>query len=140
MDLLDRDLSEVQLSVTHKRLDELHPADVADILEQLDPQQRATVFEHLDDAQATEAISEMEDEYQADFIEDLDDARAAGLLGNMDPDDAADIVRDLSLREGRDPAAPHGHGGRHRDQTAFGLQGRHGWRHDDHAVRGRARG
>ena len=31
MDLLDRDLSEVQLSVTHKRLDELHPADVADI-------------------------------------------------------------------------------------------------------------
>ena len=99
MDLLDRDLSEVQLSVTHKRLDELHPADVADILEQLDPQQRANVFQHLDDAQATEAISEMEDEYQADFIEDLDDARAAGLLGNMDPDDAADIVRDLSYEK-----------------------------------------
>ena len=94
MDLLDRDLSEVQLSVTHKRLDELHPADVADILEQLDPQQRANVFRHLDEAQATEAISEMEDEYQADFIEDLDEAQAAGLLGNMDPDDAADIVRD----------------------------------------------
>lgn len=99
MDLLDRDLSEVQLSVTHKRLDELHPADVADILEQLDPQQRANVFQHLDDAQATDAISEMEDEYQADFIEDLDDARAAGLLGNMEPDDAADIVRDLSYEK-----------------------------------------
>ncbi|MEY8561560.1 CBS domain-containing protein [Eggerthellaceae bacterium 3-80] len=99
MDLLDRDLSEVQLSVTHKRLDELHPADVADILEQLDPQQRANVFQHLDEAQATEAISEMEDEYQADFFEDLDDARAAGLLGNMDPDDAADIVRDLSYEK-----------------------------------------
>ena len=99
MDLLDRDLSEVQLSVTHKRLDELHPADVADILEQLDPQQRANVFQHLDDAQATEAISEMDDEYQADFIEDLDDARAAGLLGSMDPDDAADIVRDLSYEK-----------------------------------------
>ena len=75
MDLLDRDLSEVQLSVTHKRLDELHPADVADILEQLDPQQRANVFQHLDDA------------------------RAAGLLGSMDPDDAADIVRDLSYEK-----------------------------------------
>lgn len=99
MDLLDRDLSEVQLSVTHKRLDELHPADVADILEQLDPQQRANVFQHLDDTQATEAISEMDDEYQADFIEDLDDARAAGLLGSMDPDDAADIVRDLSYEK-----------------------------------------
>ena len=96
MDLLDRDLSEVQLSVTHKRLDELHPADVADILEQLDPKQRANVFQHLDDAQA---ISEMEDEYQAEFIDELDDARAAGLLGSMDPDDAADIVRDLSYEK-----------------------------------------
>ena len=99
MDLLDRDLSEVQLSVTHRRLDELHPADVADILEQLDPKQRANVFQHLDDAQATEAISEMEDEYQAEFIDELDDARAAGLLGSMDPDDAADIVRDLSYEK-----------------------------------------
>ena len=95
MDLLDRDLSEVQLSVTHKRLDELHPADVADILEQLDPQQRANVFKHLDEAQATEAISEMDEELQGDVIEDMDDKRAAALLGNMDPDDAADIVRDL---------------------------------------------
>ena len=99
MDLLDRDLSEVQLSVTHKRLDELHPADDADILEQLDPQQRANVFKHLDESQATEAISEMEDEYQADFIEDLDDAKAANVLGNMDPDDAVDIVRDLSYEK-----------------------------------------
>lgn len=99
MDLLDRDLSEVQLSVTHKRLDELHPADVADILEQLDPKQRANVFQHLDDAQATEAISEMEDEYQSDFIESLDNKRAASVLSNMDPDDAADIVRDLSYEK-----------------------------------------
>ena len=99
MDLLDRDLSEVQLSVTHKRLDELHPADVADILEQLDPQQRANVFQHLDDARAGEAISEMEDEYQADVFDDLDDARAAKFLGQMDPDDAADIVRGLTYEK-----------------------------------------
>lgn len=99
MDLLDRDLSEVQLSVTHKRLDELHPADVADILEQLDPRQRANVFRHLDENQATEAISEMEDEYQAEFIDELDDVQASTLLGNMDPDDAVDIVRDLSYEK-----------------------------------------
>lgn len=99
MDLLDRDLSKVQLSVTHKRLGELHPADVADILEQLDPRQRADVFAHLDEARATEAISEMEDEYQADFIDSLESSKAAGLLGSMDPDDAADIVRDLSYEK-----------------------------------------
>ncbi|MGN0301650.1 MAG: magnesium transporter, partial [Anaerotardibacter sp.] len=96
MDLLDRDLSEVQLSVTHTRLEELHPADVADILEQLDPKQRANVFKHLDDARAGEAISELEDEeLQADIIEGLDPQRASRLLRDMDPDDAADIVGDL---------------------------------------------
>lgn len=95
MDLLDRDLSEVQLSVSHTRLDELHPADVADILEQLDPKQRANVFQHLDDARAGDAISEMEEEFQADVIDDLDDARASRLLREMDPDDAADIVGGL---------------------------------------------
>ena len=92
MDLLDRDLSEVQLSVTHRRLDELHPADVADILEQLDPQQRASVFAHLDDSRATEAISEMEDEYQAEFIDDLPDARAAELIGNIALDAQTPII------------------------------------------------
>ena len=96
MDLLDRDLSHVSLSVTHRRLHELHPADVADILEVLSASQRARVFEHLENTQAAEAISELEDEYQADVIDDLGNQRAANLLGMMDPDDAADIIGDLS--------------------------------------------
>jgi len=95
MDLLDRDLSQVKLSVTHKRLDELHPADVADILEQLSPSQRAAVFAHLDNESAAETISELEDELQADVIDDLSEARASDLLAEMDPDDAADIIGDL---------------------------------------------
>lgn len=95
MDLLDRDLSQVKLSVTHKRLDELHPADVADILEQLSPSQRAAVFAHLDTESAAETISELEDELQADVIDDLSERQASDLLAEMDPDDAADIIGDL---------------------------------------------
>jgi magnesium transporter len=95
MDLLDRDLSQVKLSVTHKRLHELHPADVADILEKLAPSQRAKVFEHLDNEQAAETISELEDDLQADVIDDLSEPRASALLAEMDPDDAADIIGDL---------------------------------------------
>ncbi|MFA5844261.1 MAG: CBS domain-containing protein [Coriobacteriia bacterium] len=95
MDLLDRDLSHVQLSVTHKRLHELHPADVADVLEQLTPAQRARVFEHLDNDQAAEAISELEDDLQAEVMEDLTSQRASDILEIMDPDDAADIIGDL---------------------------------------------
>jgi Mg2+ transporter MgtE len=99
MDLLDRDLSQVKLSVTHKRLDELHPADVADILEQLSPSQRAAVFAHLDNESAAETISELEDELQADVIDDLSESRASDLLAEMDPDDAADIIGDLDYEK-----------------------------------------
>ncbi|MCR5845098.1 MAG: CBS domain-containing protein [bacterium] len=95
MDLVDRDLSQVKLSVTHKRLHELHPADIADILEQLDPQQRARVFEHLDSQNAADTVAELEDEFQSDLIEDMSEHRASELLAQMDPDDAADILGDL---------------------------------------------
>ena len=95
MDLVERDLSAVKLSVTHKRLHELHPADVADVLEQLTAGQRAKVFEHLDNDQAAEAISELEDDLQADVLDDLTDERASDILEIMDPDDAADIIGDL---------------------------------------------
>ncbi len=95
MDLLDRDLSHVQLSVTHRRLHELHPADVADILEVLSASQRGKVFAHLANEQAAEAISELEDEFQADIIDDFTDQRASDILEMMDPDDAADIIGDL---------------------------------------------
>jgi magnesium transporter len=95
MDLLERDLSTVKLSVTHKRLHELHPADMADILEKLTPAQRAKVFEHLEDDQVAETISEMEDDFQADVVEDFSDQRASDILEAMDPDDAADIIGDL---------------------------------------------
>jgi Mg2+ transporter MgtE len=95
MELVDRDLSSVKLSVSHRRLHNMHPADIADILEQLSPQQRAKVFDHLDSQQAAETMSELGEEYQSDIIGDLTDTEASELLASMDPDDAADILGDL---------------------------------------------
>lgn len=95
MDLLDRDLSQVKLSITHKRLDELHPADVADIIEQLDPKLRAQVFATLDEQLAADAMSELEEEFQAGVIDDLPERTASEMIASMDPDDAADIINEL---------------------------------------------
>ncbi|MCL2324712.1 MAG: CBS domain-containing protein, partial [Actinomycetia bacterium] len=95
IDLPGRDLSQVQLSVSHKRLHELHPADVADIIEQLAPEARAAVFAHLDAERAAETISELEDEVQTDVIDELNERHASHLLAEMGPDDAADILGDL---------------------------------------------
>ena len=99
MDLLDRDLSQVKLSVTHKSLEDMHPADIADIIEQLDPKLRAQVFSQLDTANAAQAMSELEDEYQADVIDDLPERQASAMIAQMDPDDAADIIGALSYEK-----------------------------------------
>ncbi len=96
MDLLERSTQNIQLSVSHKTLGELHPADIADIIEQLDPRLRAQVFAQLDTAQAAEAISELDDDdLMAEMLEGLSDTDASSMLAMMDPDDAADLIEEL---------------------------------------------
>lgn len=92
---LERDLSHVRLSISHKRLHELHPADAADIVEQLNPEQRAKVFKYMDIARAADTLSETEPDVTSDLLEKLDIHRASDILEIMHPDEAADILSDL---------------------------------------------
>ena len=96
MDLIERDLSNVKLSVSHKTLDELHPADIADIIERLDPRLRGQVFAQLDEERAADAIAELtDDSMAAELMGDLNEDAASRLLSEMDPDDAAELVSEL---------------------------------------------
>ncbi|MBI4743901.1 MAG: magnesium transporter [Actinobacteria bacterium] len=95
INLLKENLSDLKLSVTHKKLHELHPADIADILTQLDSSQRSKIFQYLDNTRAADAISEAEPELQAVLFESLGNQRASDILEIMPPDDAADIIADL---------------------------------------------
>lgn len=96
MDLLDRNLSEVKLSVSHKTLDGLHPADIADILERLDPRLRGQVFAQLDDERAADAMAEFDDDTMAaEIMDELPEKDASRMLSEMDPDDAAELVSEL---------------------------------------------
>ena len=96
MDLLERDLSNVKLSVSHKTLDELHPADIADIIERLDPRLRGQVFAQLDEEMAADAMAELDDdELAATLVSGMEDAAASRVLSEMDPDDAAELVSEL---------------------------------------------
>ena len=97
MDLVERDLSNVKLSVSHKTLDELHPADVADIIERLDSRLRSQVFAQLDDEQRAGAMAEFNDDAMAvELIGGLNEKEASRILSEMDPDDAAELVSELS--------------------------------------------
>ena len=96
MDLLDRDLSDVKLSVTHKTLDDMHPADIADIIERLDPRLRGQIFAQLDAEQKAGTISEFDDDtIAADIMSGMNDSDASQMLSEMGPDDAAELVSEL---------------------------------------------
>jgi magnesium transporter len=92
----------IRLKVPHEKIARLHPADIADIVEQLNPQQRAEVIEALDVETAADTIEEMEDEERAAVIDSLDEERAADILEEMDPDEAADVLGDLSDEKSED--------------------------------------
>ncbi len=96
VDPVETSVASIKLRVPHKGLAELHPADLASIIDQLGRKDRAGVIASLDDEAAADAIEEMEPETQVEVLEDLEPERAADILEEMSPDDAADLVADLS--------------------------------------------
>jgi magnesium transporter len=92
----------IQLKVPKETLQQLHPADVATIVHQLEPGERTEVFEQLDTETAAEALAEVEPEVQASIIQSLDDERAAEIIAEMEPDEAADVLGDLPEEDRED--------------------------------------
>ncbi len=85
----------VRLKVTHDKLARLHPADIADIVEQLSPQEGAEVIENLDMESAADVIAEAETETQIAILRHLDQEKQADILDEMEPDEAADMLEAL---------------------------------------------
>jgi magnesium transporter len=85
----------VKLKISHDGLAKLHPADIADIVEDLAPDERQAVFQTLDQGVAAEALEEVEPRVQKSIVESLDSGRAADIVGEMDPDAAADLLGEL---------------------------------------------
>jgi magnesium transporter len=96
VDLIETDPSRrVRLKIDHDRLAKLHPADIADILEELAPAEREAVFGALDEEVAAEALEEIEPRLQTQLVEALDSEHAADIVEEMDPDAAADLLEHL---------------------------------------------
>src|SRR5215831_8535256 len=96
VDLIETDPARrVKLKISHNRLARLHPADIADIVEELAPDEREAVFETLDEGVAAEALEEVDPKVQKAIVESLDSDRAADIVEEMEPDAAADLLADL---------------------------------------------
>jgi CBS domain-containing protein/sporulation protein YlmC with PRC-barrel domain len=85
----------VKLKIEHERLAQLHPSDIADILEELPPAEREAVLTTLDEEVAAEALEEVEPRLQKSMVEGLDSEVAAGIVEEMDPSAAADLLAEL---------------------------------------------
>src|SRR6266446_6593470 len=97
VDIIETDPARrVKLKISHERLAKLHPADIADIVESLAPDEREAVFETLDEDVAAGALEELEPKVQKSVVESLDYDRAADIVEEMEPDAAADLLGDLS--------------------------------------------
>jgi len=86
----------LRLNISYSKLEEMHPADLADIVEELGPAEREAIFETIDSEVAAEALSEVEDpKMQANILESLEPEKAADIVEEMSPDEAADILNEL---------------------------------------------
>ena len=86
----------LRLKIDMKALESIHPADLADIVEELSPEGREAVFESIDSEVAAETLSEVEDtKTQAAILESLDADRAADIVEEMSPDEAADVLGEM---------------------------------------------
>jgi sporulation protein YlmC with PRC-barrel domain/CBS domain-containing protein len=85
----------VKLRIEHERLADIHPSELADILEDLAPAEREAVFTSLDEEVAAETLEEVEPKLQKALLEKLDEERIADIVEEMDPGAAADLLAEL---------------------------------------------
>ncbi len=85
----------LRLNIDFERLETLHPADLADIVEELSPEERSAVIETLDSEVAADTLSEVDPKMQVSILESLDTEKAADIVEEMAPDEAADALAEM---------------------------------------------
>jgi magnesium transporter len=91
--------SALQLSRSKQQLSELHPADIAELLEEMGYKERVHFMRNLDSHLAGDALTEVDLETQVDIIEQIDEHHASDILEDMPPDEVADILGELSAEK-----------------------------------------
>jgi magnesium transporter len=88
-------LRRVKLRITHEKLEDLHPADLAEIMESLSAAERQGIIASLDEEMAGKVLAELDERLTRQIVEKLDPEKAADILEEMAPDAAAELLSDL---------------------------------------------
>jgi magnesium transporter len=89
----------IKLTVPKAGLSEIHPVDLADILEELEGGQRVALFNSLETEHASDTLEEVEPRVQRELVHAIEKERAALLINDMTPAQAADILAILPRDE-----------------------------------------
>lgn len=95
-------LRRVKLRLSGDKLAKLHPADLADIAEELSPDERQSIIASLDEETAAETLAELDKRLQTQVVEKLDPEKAADIIEEMSPDAAADLIQNLEPETSRE--------------------------------------
>lgn len=85
----------MRLRVPSDKIAELHPADLADIISEMDRSQSDEFLDKLDAKQIADTLEEVEPDLQASLVESMPDEKVAEVLEEMSPDEAADLLAEL---------------------------------------------
>ena len=92
---LEANATHITLSKAREQMNEMHPADLADIIANIPRHNIQTVLDSLDSETAGEALHELEPELRTRIITQMDSEYASDILEEMPPDEAADLLGDL---------------------------------------------
>ena len=92
----------MRLRVPVESIAELHPADVAEIISDMNKLQSGQLLEALDVEHLADTLEEVETDFQANLVENMPDEKVADLLEEMEPDEAADLLAELPEERSRD--------------------------------------
>jgi len=85
----------LRLRVPQNKIDRIHPADLAAIIEELAANEQASLIGSLDEETAADALEQLPVDTQLSILEDLNPDQAADIIENMTPDDAADLLGEI---------------------------------------------
>jgi len=85
----------VRLGLKNEEIQNLHPADLADILEDLDNYSRETLFSNLSPELAAATLSEVESDLQIELLKNEDPEEVAKIIENMGVDEAVDVLSEM---------------------------------------------
>ena len=92
---LKEDIARLDRDSVSAKVGELYPADIAEILDEVNLQESRFILRLLDDERSSEVLMELDEDVREKFLASITDGEIAELVDKLDTDDAADIIGEL---------------------------------------------